>query len=105
MRKQLQRTISGACLGLLMFVLSISASAQSVKDSGIAFPIIGVQYSLDLPVGQLLKSFGINSTIGASFWYKTSSNWLFGAEYNYIFGDVVNINPLDSINTSEGYLI
>ena len=30
---------------------------------------------------------------------------LYGVEYDYIFGSDVKINPLDSISTSQGYLI
>ena len=76
-----------------------------MQDSSLSFPIIGFQYSFDVPFGILAKSFGPNSTVGASFWKKTKHNLLLGIEYNYIFGDVVKINPFDSIVTSQGYLI
>src|ERR1035437_9217695 len=84
---------------------SFSGNGQSLKDSSLSFPMIGIQYSFDIPAFDLAKSFGVNSTIGASYWHKTTSNWLFGFEYNYVFGDLVKVNPLDSIMTSQGYII
>jgi hypothetical protein len=81
------------------------ARAQNVKDSFLSFPLVGVQYAFDIPAGDLAKSYGVNSTIGISYWRKTAKNWLFGLEYNYIFTDIVKINPLDSIMTSDGYIL
>jgi len=90
------------------FVLGITAystRAQDMQDSTLSFPIIGFQYSFDIPFGTLAKSFGGNSTVGAAFWRKTKYNVLFGIEYNYIFGDAVKVNPLDSIVTTSGFLV
>jgi hypothetical protein len=98
------RNISSLWYFLLILGYSNIGKAQNLKDS-LGFPIIGVQYSFDLPAGSLAKAFGPASRVGASFWYKTSTNWLFGIEYNYIFGDNVKIKPFDSIATSEGYLL
>jgi hypothetical protein len=90
---------------LLIILFPGKIGAQNMHDSSLSFPIIGFQYSFNVPFGTLSKKFGVNSTVGASFWYKTSTNWLFGLEYNYIFGDQVKIDPLDSIKTSDGYIL
>ncbi len=89
----------------LLIACSTLATGQNMKDSTLQFPMIGFQYALDVPFGSLSKSFGVNWTVGASFWYKTSKSWLFGLEYNYIFGDLVKVNPLDSIMVSDGYIL
>jgi len=76
-----------------------------MQDSSLSFPVIGFQYGYELPAGILAKSFGGDSKIGASFWKKTKHNVIYGIEYDYIFGSTVKINPLDSIVTSQGFLI
>jgi len=101
----IRRFLSLISLMAILCLCDTDIKAQSVKDSAISFPIIGIQYSFDVPAFDLAKSFGVNSTIGASYYRKTASNWLFGIEYNYIFGDVVKINPLDSISTSQGFIV
>src|ERR1022692_1164587 len=92
-------------IAFLLMIVSFSSKAQDMQDSTLSFPMIGFQYSFDVPFGTLAKSFGGNSTVGASFWRKTKYNLIWGIEYNYIFGDAVKINPLDSIFTSSGFLI
>ena len=37
----------------------------------------------------MADQFGSNSTVGPGFMWKTKSNWLFGAEYNFLFGNNV----------------
>lgn len=77
-----------------------------LKDTARQAWLLGIDYSLDKPQADLAKRFGINSTIGVSVYYKTGSDWLFGAEYNYIFGSQVNeTGILDKISTSDGYII
>jgi hypothetical protein len=55
----------------------------------------------------MAEQFGSNSVIGPGFMVKTSSNWLIGAEYNFLFGNNVK-NGLDILNgmiTSDGNVI
>ncbi|MGZ5242526.1 MAG: hypothetical protein ACXWDO_00600 [Bacteroidia bacterium] len=92
---------------LLYIILPQNALAQKqINDTGINVSLIGVAYSFNLPGGDLSDRFGSNSTIGASYWFKHKSNWLFGAEYNYIFGTQVREKGMFSnIDTEQGYLI
>jgi len=82
-------------------------SQVSIKDSSIFVPMIYASYSYQLPQGDLAKRFGGNSTIGGGFMIKTRSNWLFGAEGNYIFGGVVKNGDslLKMIATPDGFII
>lgn len=84
-----------------------NASAQKqIKDTGINVSLIGGVFSYNLPGGNMADRFGANSTVGASYWFKHKSNWLFGAEYNYIFGKKIReTGILDNISTSDGNLI
>ena len=80
-------------------------SAQEMHDSTLSFPFIGVQAGFAFPGADLAKSYGYNFSVGASYWRKTKYDVLLGLEYNYIFGDQVKINPMDSISNSNGYVI
>jgi hypothetical protein len=98
---------------ILFFSLLLCVSARgqnrSPLDSNIRVWLIGFNYGFDLTGGDMAKRFGQTSLIGASFWHKTQSNWLFGLEYNFIFGSKVRDNhALDSIGTRgnvPGYVI
>lgn len=46
-------------------------------------------YGYQWPGGEMKEQFGSNSIVGPGFMWKTKSNWLFGAEYNFIFGNNV----------------
>ncbi len=94
------------CL-FLYIILTENASAQSqIKDTGINVSLIGVVYSYNLPGGDLADRFGPNSTIGASYWFKSKTNWMFGAEYNFVFGTKVREQDIfKNIGTADGYLI
>jgi len=80
---------------------------RKLKDSAQAEFMVAANFSFDAPGGALAKNFGLNSTIGASVWYKTGTNWLFGLEYSYIFGSQIKNQGhlLDSILTPDGNLI
>jgi hypothetical protein len=93
---------------ILLPLISLQVFSQgSVRDSSIVVPMIYATYAYQLPVGDLAKRFGGNSTIGGGFMIKTRSNWLFAAEGNYIFGS--NIKNGDSllrnIANSDGFVI
>jgi hypothetical protein len=89
----------------LVFHAMFCFGQKGMRDTGIKVTMMGPVYSFNVPGGDLNGRFGVNSTIGAALWHKTETNWLFGLEYNFIFGGKVNENPLDSISTSQGQLI
>ena len=69
--------------------------------------MIYATYAYQLPGGDLAKRFGGNSSIGGGFMVKTKSNWLFGAEGNYIFGGTVKNSDslLRGVSTPDGFVI
>ncbi len=90
---------------ILLFSFQI-VSAQSIKDTSISIPMISGAYSIQVPGGDLAQRFGINSNVGASFIFKTRSNWLIGIEGNFLFGsDIKEDGIFDSIKTSDGQII
>lgn len=92
---------------LLILLPGLSFSQASIKDSAIFTPVIYATYSYQFPGGDLAQLFGANSSIGGGVLFKTKSNWLLGAEGNYLFGGTVKISTtlLSSIVSHEGYVI
>jgi hypothetical protein len=72
-----------------------------LNDTSVNLYMIGASYSFQVPGGDMAKTFGPNSTISANVSYKTYSNWIFSAEYSYLFSKNVKIDPLDSISTHD----
>jgi hypothetical protein len=85
----------------------VSRAQLNIKDSTIFTPIIYATYSYQFPGGDLAQRFGSNSSIGGGFMFKTRSNWIFGAEGNFLFGQQVKNSDsiLWRITTPEGHLI
>jgi hypothetical protein len=92
---------------LLLFAGLTSFSQVHVKDSSIVAPMIYATYAFQFPGGDLARRYGNNSSIGGGFMVKTKSNWLFAAEGNYLFGEIVKNSDslLSKIATPEGYVI
>lgn len=93
---------------ILFFVTAFMLHAQkrSVRDSVVSSAFIGADYGYFFPGGDMYERFGSNSTIGAFSGYKTRKNNFYILQWNYIFGNNVKENGiLDSISTSDGYLI
>lgn len=65
------------------------------KKQGYLFDI---QYNIQSPAGDLADRFGWNSAIGVGARYKFESGWIFGTQYNWMFGNrVKEVNMFDSI--------
>jgi hypothetical protein len=79
---------------------------SSRKDTLLPCFTFSFAYALQLPGGDLVHRFGINSSAGIGFNYKTKTNMIYGAQWNYLFGkDLRGPNPLDSISTVDGFVI
>lgn len=92
---------------ILISIIKISYS-QSSKDSAIFIPAISVNYSYQIPGGDIATRYGNNSTIGSSFIIKFKSNWLLGVDVHYMFGGDLKheaSSVFDSILTKDGNII
>lgn len=93
---------------LLLLMLSVRVQSQRMlSDSAVTIPMFYGFYGYQWPGADMADRFGSNSTIGPGFMVKTASNWLFGAEYNYLFGSNVKngLDILKGIMTSDGEII
>lgn len=76
------------------------------KDSASSGFLIELSYAGQFPGGELGKLFGFNSNIQGGAYYKTQTNWIYGASFSYFFGNQLKAgNIFDSIATSNGNLI
>ncbi len=94
---------------ILLFLLAntiIIQAQTNVKDSMINAPLIKVSYAYQLPVGELAKRFGNNSNVGIAFYYKTKRNFMFSADWNFIFSkNIKEPNVMQNLFTKSSGII
>ena len=91
----------------LTLILKMQSQVRSLDTSASSIPFFYGFYGYQWPGGEIQEQFGSNSAIGAGFEWKTSSNWIFGAEYNFIFGNNVKngLEIFENILNSDGNVI
>ncbi len=68
--------------------------------------LIGANYDINKPVGDLSKRFGSVSRLGASLQYRLPSNWQFGIQGNFVFSsDVIEDSLLSNIKDVSGFYL
>ncbi len=72
------------------------------KDKAILFHITAGGH---IPGADMAKRFGLNGSIGGRIESISKSNWLFGVEGEFYFGNDVRENPLEILELTEGYII
>lgn len=87
---------------LLLFCLNFLYAQRNVKDEAIGTPLIGIHYGLNQPTKDLNTRFGLLNHLGFNSGYKTKSNWYFGLEGNFIFGNQVRSDSL-LLNLKDSY--
>lgn len=79
---------------------------QNIKDSAIAFPMIGASGAWQVPKGDLEQRFGHNFNVGGVFQWKSKKNIIIGFDGQFLFGNTVKEDGiLDSLTTSQGGII
>jgi len=87
------------CIGS---VFAVSAQ-RNMKDSVIGTPWVAVHYGANWTGGDLADRYGFLNHVGAVAGYKTSRNWFFGVDGNFIFGDKVRMTGIfDNLTDSYG---
>lgn len=88
----LSSMVKSRFLLFLFFVTCVhgfSFSQRNVRDSAIGTPWVGIQYGLNWPSADLAKRFGLINHLGIMAGYKTSRNWVYGMDGNFMFGSQV----------------
>jgi len=78
-----------------------------ISDTTLSIPMFYATYAYQFPAGDMKDRFGNNSVIGGGFQWKTNKNWLWGAEYLYLFGSNVKVKDqiMANIKTTDGDII
>lgn len=83
---------------LLLLASSTAGFAQNNnKKKAEAFPFAYATTSFQQPGGDMADRFGNSWDIGGGLGYKLSSNFIFGVESTYIFGENVKQNTLEGL--------
>ncbi|MFO8054716.1 MAG: hypothetical protein R6U19_06080 [Bacteroidales bacterium] len=92
---------------VFLLIVITGISQQQVSDSIVRAPMININFGMQMPGDDLAERYGISTSAGGSFLYKTANNWLLGAEFNYIFSENVKNESeiLSNITTSQGAII
>ncbi|TXI85149.1 MAG: hypothetical protein E6Q37_06950 [Crocinitomicaceae bacterium] len=76
---------------------------RNMKDSVIGTPWVAVHYGANWTSGDLADRYGFLNHIGAVAGYKTSKNWFWGLDGNFIFGNQVRMTGIfDNLVDSYG---
>lgn len=99
---QVKKTVVFICL----LVSFLGTFGQSMVDSAITIPMVGISYAYQIPGGDMSRRFGNNSSIGGKFAIKLKSNAYIELKANYIFGGKVKeTDVLRNIRTPAGGII
>ncbi len=92
---------------LIIFSALSSANSQDWDieiNQGRAF-LLHLGYGPQLPAADLKDRFGMNFSIDVAGDFITNDNWLFGAQWQYLFGNEVKEDVLVNLRTAEGFII
>lgn len=92
----MKRIVKISLILAAIFASNNSFSQRNVKDSSIATPWISVHYGINLTGGDLADRHGMFNNVGMFAGYKTKSNWIFGAEGSFMFGNRVRVENMFS---------
>ncbi len=97
----------GFCLLLLVLAVMGLKAQSNVRDSIIGAFVPHISYSYQFPGGDIADRYGDNSTIGLGLRYKTSKNFVYSVDANFIFGsDIKNTDSiLSMVLTHDGFII
>jgi len=79
-----------------------NADAEQGKRHAFLIPI-GI--STASPEGDLKASYGPFGIVNIGAFYKTKSNWLFGTDFTFFFGNQVKINPISALSINSNTMI
>jgi hypothetical protein len=93
-------------LAVAFLFLPLMVSAQVIKDSLLNLHMFSFHASGHMPGGDIGARYGLNAGAGGSYWFKTRSNWMVGADFTFLFGNNFKEDSiLNGIRDESGYLI
>jgi hypothetical protein len=91
---------------VLILAATLAVAQVSPRDSIVFTSLVSPSAAICFPGGDLADRFGVNGALGGGFMIKTRKNWLYGLQYDFLFGnDVKQQEILDNLKTSGGFII
>ena len=88
---------------MFCFLSPLTFGQRDASDTILSTPWISISYGGNWTTGELNERFGYLNHLGFFGGYKTSKNWIFGIEGNFIFGNQINVTGLfDNLVDSKG---
>lgn len=78
----------------ILLVVNSNAQTKDWKNEATSSFLIGAHYSPSFALGDLQKRYSFLNHIGADLSYKTTSNWIFGGDFSFIFGNKTKLTGL-----------
>lgn len=79
-------------IGTALILAGKAYSQRSLGDSAIATPLLGIQYGGSWSGADLADRYGFFNNVGFAAGYKLRSNWYFGAEGDFMFGNTIRMS-------------
>lgn len=89
---------------LILAFICLSLAGKAQIDSAMAIPLVGIHLGGMIPSADMAKRFGPNLSAGGSFMYKTRRNWIFGADFTFMFGRNVKEDVLKQLKNDDGFV-
>jgi len=78
---------------------------RNVRDSIIGTPLIGLHYGGNFTAADLADRYGYLNHIGIQAGWKTTKNWYYGMDVNFIFGNQIRMTGLfDALVDDYGHV-
>ncbi|MBK7383389.1 MAG: hypothetical protein IPI81_08635 [Flavobacteriales bacterium] len=91
---------------VFLFACTNGRAQTNVRDTTVAMFAVQPSYAQQLPGGDLAIRFGTNSNLGLGGYRKLRSNFLFGFEASFLFGNkVVEPGILSNVLNSAGQVV
>lgn len=99
------RTLRLLSIWVFLLLPMCTFAQRNVRDSTIGTPWISVHYGLNWTAGDMAQRHGLLNHIGMFAGYKTRSNWVFGLDGAFMFGnDIKETGLFDHLTDDKGHI-
>lgn len=92
------------CLIFILGLGSLSAQSGEIRNEYPVF-LFNISLGYHFPVGDLSDRYGGSSSVGIATEFITkTSNWIFGFDGSFSFGNNVKEDPISTLRTSDGFI-
>jgi len=90
----------------LFFSINVGAQSRVLGKDTLSAVLLGIEAGVHVPAVDLAKRYGLITSVGGSFTYKTKKNWLMGISGQHLYTNrLAEANLISNLSTSDGLLI